>query len=295
MKTREQAIAYSLTMGEVYEDYPFHDANWSVMRCRGNKKIFACIYERLDHIWINVKVNPEWRDFWREAYHSVVPAYHMNKENWNSVILDGTVPEDEIKRMIAESYELVRPKRRRDDSVMIERRHLLLSSLIRDEKAMKIIEQAAGTDEVLLRKLKTSRKTLYQIFELYDGYGMDQSKQRWAFEKLAEIDVENPLKLQDVCEYLKEKEWKIDLIDLGLYKAEVWKGQECCFRVKRVHKYCEIQEHEVKKSVLSMVTDGAEVRVEFSREADLQAFWKQILISGRAEVKEGLNMVVHCN
>lgn len=110
MKTREEAIAYSLTLEEVYEDYPFHDANWSVIRCQGNHKIFACIYERMDHIWINVKVDTEWRDFWRKAYPSVVPAYHMNKENWNSIILDGTVPEEDIKRMITESYQLVRPK-----------------------------------------------------------------------------------------------------------------------------------------------------------------------------------------
>lgn len=110
MITREEAISYSLTFEEVYEDYPFHDDNWSVIRCKGNKKIFACIYERMDQIWINVKVDPEWRDFWRSAYPSVIPAYHMNKENWNSIILDGTVPEEDIKRMIAESYQLVRPK-----------------------------------------------------------------------------------------------------------------------------------------------------------------------------------------
>ena len=37
----------------------------------------------------------------------IFPAYHMNKEHWNTVILDGTVPDDEIRRMIAESYDLV--------------------------------------------------------------------------------------------------------------------------------------------------------------------------------------------
>jgi len=47
-------------------------------------------------------------EFWRNAYTSVVPAYHMNKKHWNSIILDGTVPGKEIKRMIAESYDLVK-------------------------------------------------------------------------------------------------------------------------------------------------------------------------------------------
>ena len=70
--------------------------------------MFALIYERNGQIWINVKCDPEWRDFWRETYPSVVAAYHMNKEHWNSIILDGTVPGKEIRRMIAESYDLTR-------------------------------------------------------------------------------------------------------------------------------------------------------------------------------------------
>ena len=65
------------------------------------------IYEREGHVNLNVKVNPEWRDFWRSAYESVTAGYHQNKEHWNTIILDGTIPEEEIKRMIAESYDLV--------------------------------------------------------------------------------------------------------------------------------------------------------------------------------------------
>ena len=56
---------------------------------------------------MNVKVNPEWRDFWRKAYPAVQPAYHQNKEHWNTIILDGTIPDDTIKDMIAGSYALV--------------------------------------------------------------------------------------------------------------------------------------------------------------------------------------------
>ena len=56
---------------------------------------------------LNVKVAPEWRDFWRSAYDSVIAGYHQNKEHWNTIILDGTIPEKEIRRMIAESYDLV--------------------------------------------------------------------------------------------------------------------------------------------------------------------------------------------
>lgn len=72
-----------------------------------NKRAFAWTYEREGHIWVNVKVDPEWRDFWRNTYSSVIPAYHQNKEHWNSIILDETIPDTDIKRMIAESYDLI--------------------------------------------------------------------------------------------------------------------------------------------------------------------------------------------
>ena len=69
MTTREEVLAYGLSLPDTYQDAPFHDENWQL-------------------------------------------GYHQNKEHWNTVILDGTVPEKEIKRMIAESYDLVVPKRR---------------------------------------------------------------------------------------------------------------------------------------------------------------------------------------
>ncbi len=60
---------------------------------------------------VNVKVDKEWRDFWRSTYEAVIPGYHQNKEHWNTIILNGTVPENDIKGMIAESYDLVKDKR----------------------------------------------------------------------------------------------------------------------------------------------------------------------------------------
>ncbi len=106
LTTREEAVAFCLKFQDVYEDYPFHDPNWCVVRHKGNKKVFAWIFDREGHVWVNVKCNPEWRDFWRQAYDAVLPAYHLNKEHWNSIILDGSVPKDEIQRMILESYAL---------------------------------------------------------------------------------------------------------------------------------------------------------------------------------------------
>lgn len=106
MKERNEAITYCLTYQDVYEDYPFHDPNWCVIRHKKNQRVFAWIFEKDDYIWINVKCDPEWREFWRNAYQAVKPAYHLNKQHWNSIILDGTIPDQDIYKMIKESYFL---------------------------------------------------------------------------------------------------------------------------------------------------------------------------------------------
>lgn len=113
MISRRQAIDFCLTFAGAYEDYPFHDSNWAAMRHSENNKIFAAIYKRQGHIWINVKCDPNLTYMWRNAFRSVVPAYHMNKEHWNSIILDGSVPEEGIKNMIRDSYELTLKKSKR--------------------------------------------------------------------------------------------------------------------------------------------------------------------------------------
>lgn len=107
MKTREEALRYGLSFPDTYQDTPFRDPNWQLVRVRANKKAFLWTYEKDGQICLNVKVDPQWRDFWRDAYASVIPAYHQNKEHWNTVILDGSIPAGEIRRMIAESYDLV--------------------------------------------------------------------------------------------------------------------------------------------------------------------------------------------
>ena len=107
MKTRDEVISFGLSFPDTYTDTPFRDTNWQLVREKTTKKAFLWTYERDGRININVKVDPEWRDFWRRTYESVIPAYHQNKEKWNTVILDGSIPDKDIKRMIAESYDLV--------------------------------------------------------------------------------------------------------------------------------------------------------------------------------------------
>jgi len=110
LTTREEALNYGLTFKEVYQDAPFHDTNWILVRCKKNRKAFLWTYQYQGQMRINVKVHPEWRDFWRDTYTAVIPGYHQNKEHWNTVILDGSIPDEEVKRMIAESYDLVKGK-----------------------------------------------------------------------------------------------------------------------------------------------------------------------------------------
>ncbi|MBR2490572.1 MAG: MmcQ/YjbR family DNA-binding protein [Ruminiclostridium sp.] len=112
MMTRKEVVAACLEFPFAYEDYPFDDHNWTVMRHQGNKKIFAAIFQREGRIWINVKAEPLAGDFWRRAYPAVIPAYHMNKTHWVSMILDGTMTEQDILRLIRDSYDLTAPKRK---------------------------------------------------------------------------------------------------------------------------------------------------------------------------------------
>lgn len=107
METREEALEYGLSFPDTYQDAPFHDTNWQLVRVKKSKKVFLWTYERDGFINLNVKADPEWRDFWRSAYESVIPGWHQNKEKWNTIILDGSVPDKDIRRMIAESYDII--------------------------------------------------------------------------------------------------------------------------------------------------------------------------------------------
>lgn len=79
MQTRQQAITYGLSFPHTYVEAPFKDPNWELVRVKGSKKAFLWIYEKDGYINLNIKVDPEWRDFWREAYEAVkqIPKGHV--------------------------------------------------------------------------------------------------------------------------------------------------------------------------------------------------------------------------
>ena len=107
IRTRQDVLKYGLSFPDTYQDAPFHDDNWQLVRYKGNKKAFLWTYERGGQININVKVAPDKAFFWRDIYASVLPGYHQNKQHWNTIILDGSIPDKDVRLMIAESYDLV--------------------------------------------------------------------------------------------------------------------------------------------------------------------------------------------
>ena len=95
---------YCLKKKGATEDLPFGE---DVLVLRVGSKMFALIKPEGDIARINLKCDPALALELRRKYKSVEPGYHMNKKHWNSVYLDESVPDTEIRKMIDHSYELV--------------------------------------------------------------------------------------------------------------------------------------------------------------------------------------------
>ncbi len=113
---QEQAQAYLLSKVETSLYYPFGD---DVQVFRVKNKMFATIAHgstaksakasdaAKSYYWMNVKCDPQEAEMLRDIFPAVLPAYHMNKAQWNSIVLDGSIPQGEIERMIDNSFMLV--------------------------------------------------------------------------------------------------------------------------------------------------------------------------------------------
>lgn len=100
--------AYILAQKASGKSFPFGEdvAVYKVL-----DKMFALISEK----GLNLKCNPDDALLWRSMYDAIKPAYHMNKEHWNTIILDDSVPQELIYKMIDDSYALVVKKMRKMD------------------------------------------------------------------------------------------------------------------------------------------------------------------------------------
>jgi predicted DNA-binding protein (MmcQ/YjbR family) len=97
---------YCIKKKNATESFPFGE---DTLVFKVNEKIFALV--NLDgDLTINLKCEPGYAIELRERHSSVIPGYHMNKKHWNTVLVDGTIPDKEIFSWIDDSYNLVSGK-----------------------------------------------------------------------------------------------------------------------------------------------------------------------------------------
>jgi len=105
---------YCLSKPAATEGAPFGPEN-IVFKVKG--KMFGLLALDAFPTRANLKCDPDLAMELRDRYEQVEPGYHMNKKHWNTVVLDGVIPEREVKKMIDHSYDLVvqtlpKPKRK---------------------------------------------------------------------------------------------------------------------------------------------------------------------------------------
>lgn len=100
----ETLRSYLLSKAEAKEDFPF-DTTTLVLKVGG--KMLALLGLDEEPLRVNLKCAPLKAELLRERYAAVLPGYHMNKRHWNTVVLDGSLSDTEIRAMIDDSYALV--------------------------------------------------------------------------------------------------------------------------------------------------------------------------------------------
>ncbi len=103
----EELREYCLTLPAAEEGCPFGETTL-VFKVAG--KIFLLTSLGEHPLKFNVKCLPEKAIELREEYPCVLPGYHMNKKHWNTIVVDGSLPNRRLKKFIEESYLLVAPK-----------------------------------------------------------------------------------------------------------------------------------------------------------------------------------------
>jgi predicted DNA-binding protein (MmcQ/YjbR family) len=112
--TLDEFQKYCRSFEGVTEEFPF-DETTLVYKVKGKMFTLADV-ESFESI--NVKCDPDEALVLREIYDSVTPGYHMNKNHWNTVALDGKITDKQLKKWIRDSYDMVvkgLPKRIREE------------------------------------------------------------------------------------------------------------------------------------------------------------------------------------
>lgn len=103
----EELRDFILSLKDVEECFPFGE---ETLVFKTNSKIFLLVSLSAVPLQFNVKCDPEKAVELREKYASVIPGYHMNKKHWNTIIVDGSIPRNELKEFIKDSHSLVSDK-----------------------------------------------------------------------------------------------------------------------------------------------------------------------------------------
>ncbi len=93
-----------LSFAGAEETFPF-GPNTSVFKVAG--KMFALSQLQAESLRVSLKCEPALAEALRSAYPAVLPGYHLNKRHWNTVVLDGSLPDTTVRDMIEDSYDLV--------------------------------------------------------------------------------------------------------------------------------------------------------------------------------------------
>lgn len=97
--------AYCLSLTGAQKDFK---EEWGATRYLLSDKMFAMVGgDKEGRGIVSLKLKPENGLMLREAYPDITPGYYLNKTHWNSIYLEGAVPDDLLKQMIQESHELV--------------------------------------------------------------------------------------------------------------------------------------------------------------------------------------------
>jgi predicted DNA-binding protein (MmcQ/YjbR family) len=86
------------------ETFPFGPET-SVFKVRG--RMFAMSALDADSLRVSLKCEPQLAEALRASYPAVLPGYHLNKRHWNTVVIDGSLPEQMVIDLIEDSYDLV--------------------------------------------------------------------------------------------------------------------------------------------------------------------------------------------
>jgi len=100
----KEVLKYCLLQKGSYEDYPFGPEPLVMKICN---KMYALISMSSGKGTLSLKCDPFLAQSFRQKYASVTPGYHLNKQHWNSIILDDTILDEDLKWMIDHSYGLV--------------------------------------------------------------------------------------------------------------------------------------------------------------------------------------------